>query len=260
MMNGRIVPDQSGLRHSNSTADSLYGGTTDIYSLSDEIYISSEAECSGTGQYCIRSIPRSPSTGPPSTPSTEAHSDKTFSSTQASFLTKAPHTIPTDFLTEPDTGDSDMDSVLSRDYDEDTQTLIQSVSRGRLFPTWYFDTVSPKFVKKIPDDIVGTKLYMVHICEHLWHVPTSDRRHFRMLTSSRKGFMGERCIGTCKGSFVCNNKACPFIRTSQFQQPNKVSWRNIRGNLNFKVCAICDHVAQCIYCGAKKLVEYDYIT
>ena len=142
---GRIVPDQSGLGHSNSTADSLYGGTTDIYSLSDETYISSEAECSGTGQYCIRSIPRSPSTGPPSTPSTEAHSD-TFSSTQASFLTMAPHTIPTDFLTEPDTGDSDMDSLLSRDCDEDTQTLIQSVSRGRLFPTWYFDTVSPKFV------------------------------------------------------------------------------------------------------------------
>ena len=98
------------------------------------------------------------------------------SSTQASFLTKAPHTIPTDFLTEPDTGDSDinMDSVLSRDCDEDTETLIQRVSRGKPFPTWYFDTAIPKFVKKIPDDIDGTKLYMVHIREHLWHVPTSD--------------------------------------------------------------------------------------
>ena len=81
-----------------------------------------------------------------------------------------------------------------------------------------------------------------------------------MLTSSREGFMGECHFGTCKGSFVCNNNACPFVRRSQFQQPNKVSWRNIRGNLNFKVCAICNHVAQCIYCGAKKLVEYDYTT
>ena len=81
-----------------------------------------------------------------------------------------------------------------------------------------------------------------------------------MLTSSCEGFMGEHCIGTCKGSFVCNKKACPFIRTSQFQKPNKVSWRNIRGKLNFKVCAIYDHVAQRIYCGAKKLVEYNYIT
>ena len=185
---GLIVPDQSGLRHSNSTADSLYDGTTDIYSFSDETYISSEAECSGTGQYCIRSTPRSPSTGPPSTPSTEAHSDTTYSSTQASFSSTEAHsditysstlasfsstattTIPTyvtEFLTEPDTRDSNMDSVLSRDCDEDTQCLIQSVSRGRLFPTWYFDTISPKFVKKIPDDIDGTKLYMVHIREHL---------------------------------------------------------------------------------------------
>ena len=216
---GLILPDKSGLHRSNSTTDSLYGGTADIYSFSDETYISSEAECSGTGQYCIRSTPRSPSTGPQSTPSTEAHSDTTYSSTQASFSTMAASTIPTyvtEFLTEPDTGDSDMDSVLSWDCDKDTQTLIQSVSHGRLFPTWYFDTISPKFVKKIPDDIDGIKLYMVHICEHLWHVPTSDRCHFRMLTSSGEGFMGEHHIGTCKGSFVCNNKACPFIRTSQF--------------------------------------------
>ena len=160
---GLILSDKSGLCWSDSTADSLYRGTTDIYSFSDETYISSEAECSGTGQYCIRSTPRSPSTGPPSTPSTEAHSDTTYSSTQASFSSTATTTIPTyvtDFLTEPDTGDSNMDSVLSRDCDEDTQSLIQSVSCGRPFPTWYFDTISPKFVKKIPDDIDGTKLYM----------------------------------------------------------------------------------------------------
>ena len=175
---GLIFHDKNRLRHSNSTADSLYGGTTDIYSFSDETYISSEAKCSGTGQYCIRSTPRSPSTGPPSTPSPEAHSDTTYSSTQASFSSPATTTIPTyatEYFTEADTGDNDMDSVLPRDCDEDTQSLIQSVSHGRPFPTWYFDTISPKFVKKIPDDIDGTKLYMVHIHEHLWHVPTSDR-------------------------------------------------------------------------------------
>ena len=102
---GLILPDKSGLHCSNSTTDSLYGGTTDIYSFSDETYISIEAKCSGTGQYCIRSTPRSPSTGPQSTPSTKAHSDTTYSSTQASFSTMATSTIPiyvTEFLTEPD--------------------------------------------------------------------------------------------------------------------------------------------------------------
>ena len=135
---GLIFHDKNRLRHSNSTADSLYGGTTDIYSFSDETYISSEAECSGTGQYCIRSTPRSPSTGPPSTPSTEAHSDTTYSSIQASFSSPATTTIPTyvtEYFTEADTGDNDMDSVLSRDCDEDTQSLIQSVYHGRPFPT-----------------------------------------------------------------------------------------------------------------------------
>ena len=27
-----------------------------------------------------------------------------------------------------------------------------------------------------------------------------------------------------------------------------------------KLCAICDHVAECLNCGAKKLIEYDYST
>ena len=44
---GLTFPNQIPLRHSDSTADSSYGGTTDIYSFSDETYISSEAECSG---------------------------------------------------------------------------------------------------------------------------------------------------------------------------------------------------------------------
>ena len=225
--------------------------------------MSSEAECSRTGQYCIINTNRSLSTPAPSTPSTEAHSNTTYSSTQASFSSQATTTVPTyitEYLAQDDTRDSDLDSVISRDCNEDIESLLQSVCHGRPFPTWYFNTISPKFVRKIPDNIDGTKLYKIHIHKHLWHIPTTDRRYFRMLTSSCKGFMGEWYIGTCKGSFVCNNKTCPFIRTSQFHQPNKVSWRNIRGNLNFKVCAICDHVMQHIYCGAKKLVEYDFST
>ena len=62
----------------------------------------------------------------------------------------------------------------------------------------------------------------------MWHAVSSDKRHFRMLTSSREGFFGERRIGTCKGSFQCCNKECPFIKTSHCHQPNRVSWRNVR--------------------------------
>ena len=166
------------LHHSNSTANSSYGGTIDNYSFSDETYMSSEAECSGTGQYCIPNTPTSPPTPAPSTPPTEAHSDTTYSSTQASFSSQGTTTVPTyitEYLVQDDTRDTDLDSVISRDHDEDIASLLQSVCHGRPFPTWYINTISPKYVRKIPDNIDGTKLYKIHIHEHLWHIPTSDR-------------------------------------------------------------------------------------
>ena len=266
--------------------NSIYGGTTDNYSFSDETYISSEPECLGSGKYCMMhtTTPRTTSTFSSPTPSTptpstssEAHSDTTYSSytsqlfpmqeikTLPTYLLSMDGTTPgpnylTEYLANEDVGDSDVESVMERDPDDELESLIQSVSHGRPFPTWYFNSIPPQWVTKIPENINGIKHYRIKIHEHLWHAPTSDRRHFRMLTSSREGFMGERRIGTCKGSFVCNNQDCPFIKTSQCHQPNKVSWQNVCGNLNFKVCTICDHVAQRIYCGAKKLIEYDYST
>ena len=81
-----------------------------------------------------------------------------------------------------------------------------------------------------------------------------------MLTSSREGFVGERRIGTYQGSFVCHNKQCPFLRTSKNSVPNKVSWRFLKAKRNIRMCNICDQVAQCEGCGARKLIEYDYDT
>ena len=81
-----------------------------------------------------------------------------------------------------------------------------------------------------------------------------------MLTLSREGFVGERRIGTCQGSFVCRNKQCPFVRTSKNSVPNKVSWRFLKAKRNIQICNICDQVAQREGCSAHKLIEYDYDT
>ena len=81
-----------------------------------------------------------------------------------------------------------------------------------------------------------------------------------MLTSSREGFVGDRRIGTCQGSFVCRNKQCPFVCTSKYSVPNKVSWRFMKAKQNIRICNICDQVAQCEGCGACKLIENDYHT
>ena len=81
-----------------------------------------------------------------------------------------------------------------------------------------------------------------------------------MVTSSQEGFNGERRIGTCQGSFICNNDQCPFVLTSHNAAPNRVSWRYVRGRRTLRVCNICDQVAQREGCGARKVIEYDYGT
>ena len=166
----------------------------------------------------------------PSTPSTDTQSDTTYFSTQMS--THSSYTtsfVPVSTSTQQQTqipssditfqhflsdNDSDLDSLMSHELDDEEQYLLKSVSRGRPFPTWYFNTFEPQYVTKIPDDINGTCVYKIKVKQHMWHAVSSDKQHFRMLTSSHEGFFGERCIGTSKGSFQCCNKECPFIMPS----------------------------------------------
>ena len=237
---------------------------------SDETFISSDME--STGHFCSGHT----TTTAPSTPSADTQSDTSYFSSQMSTHSSytnsfVPHSTTTQqqthipsstvtfrhFLSD---NDSDLDSLMSHEPDDEEQYLLESVSRGQPFPTWYFNTFEPQYVTKIPDDINGTCVYKIKVKQHMWHAVSSDKRHFRMLTSSREGFFGERRIGTCKGSFQCCNKECPFIKTSHCHQPNRVSWRNVRGVHHMKVCAICDHVAEHLNCHAKKLIEYDYST
>ena len=85
-----LTDDDESISLSKNSSNSVYGGTTDVNSCSDETYISSEPECLGSGKYCITctTTPRTTSTYSPPTPSTptpstssEAQSDTTYSST-----------------------------------------------------------------------------------------------------------------------------------------------------------------------------------
>ena len=138
--------------------------------------------------------------------------------------------------------------------------IAGNISRGRPFPVWLFEDKTPEEVTQIPYDIDGFSYYQINVSDHKWQRPMADRRHFKMRTTSLKGFLGEVHIYFCQGSFFCNNKECPFTKTSQFRQPNKVSWRNIRGVKEYKVCAICDKTAARVECGAHKMVKYEYST
>ena len=114
----------------------------------------------------------------------------------------------------------------------------------------------PEVIDAIPLDIDGTQLYQIKTAKNQLTKVTCDLRHFQMLTSSREGFVGERRIGTCQGSFVCNEQ-CPFVHTSRDSVPNKVSWRFMQVKRNIRICNICDQVAQHEGYGACKLIEYD---
>ena len=169
---------------------------------SDETFISSDID--STGHLCSGHT----TTTAPSTPSTDTESDTTYFSTQMS--TQSSYSTPIvpvsassqqqmqsthsgvtfqHFLSD---NESDLDSVMSCDPDDEEQYLLVSVSRGHPFPTWYFNTFEPQYVTKIPDDINGTCVYKIKVKQHMWHAASSDKQHFRMLTSSCEGFFGER--------------------------------------------------------------------
>ena len=142
--------------------------------------------------------------------------------------------------------------------EEQMNSLLKHISRGKPFPTWYFHPRKASVVKSVPDDIDGIAYNKIKASEQEWQRLTRDKRHFTMMTSSRADFKGERRIGTCLGSFVCRYAECPFVMTSPGRVPNKVSWRVPKGKRNLRICNICDHIAMREGCGAKKVVEYDH--
>ena len=82
---------------------------------------------------------------------------------------------------------------------------------------------------------------------------TSDRRHFYMRTTSKTGFRGIRKVGTCLGSWSCENKECSFLKTKKVK--NTSHFENQAG---LKVCYSCGQFAGRSDCGARKLVQYSF--
>ena len=232
--------------------ETSYSGTTESYTHSDETYVSTDLTDPEPNS--------SPASTPASTPELERRNPyprrnskrhKTSGHIQSSSATSSSASDAQYDL-------QDDDFFMADEFE--AKTLTSQISRGRPFPTWYFERTVPELVDAIPLDIDGTQLYRVKTTKNQLTKVTRDLRHFHMLTSSREGFVGERRIGTCQGSFVCRNKQCPFVRTSRHAVPNKVSWRYMKAKRNIRICNICDQVAQREGCGARKLIEYDYNT
>ena len=223
---------------------------------SDETYISSDSEHHSRVQSPLFGIPFATGINRSSMSSTTP--TPSFSSGNESPFLTTPSTSSTS-LSNDETDDGIINDAKYFESPE-AQSLAENVARGKPFPIWYFENKMPENVSHIPHDIDGTAFYQITVPDHRWHGPTSDRRHFKMMTTTRKDFPGEVRLGYCRGSFVCTNTTCPFRKTSHLKQPNKVSWQNVRGVREYKVCTICDETADRIDCGARKMVEYNYST
>ena len=120
--------------------------------------------------------------------------------------------------------------------------------------------MEPEEVEYIPGDIDGMKLYKLEATNQNWTRLTSDLCYFTMTSSSKSGYHGKWKIGTCQGSWVCENKKCCFQSTSAENQPNRVNWKMVIGQMNLKMCSICEHISECEGCGAHNLVDFNPFT
>ena len=104
----------------------------------------------------------------------------------------------------------------------EAQSLAENVSCGKPFPLWYFDKKILEEVTHIPHDIDGICFYQITVSDHWWHGPTSDRQHFRMMTTTCKDFNGEVCLGFLL-RFICVHKHKLSIQKNIISEPTEQS-------------------------------------
>ncbi|CAH3041908.1 unnamed protein product [Porites lobata] len=80
--------------------------------------------------------------------------------------------------------------------------------RLKLDPSLWFG-VDVEVVNELPYDIDGSKVFQVRFHKDGRNI--HDGRPWKpWVTSSRKGFRGKRNVQSCRGSYLCTNKNCPY--------------------------------------------------
>ena len=83
---------------------------------------------------------------------------------------------------------------------------------------------------------------------------SSDERPWKQWNSSkRQGFERVRRVASCGGTYVCQNKRCPYRHS--YSKENKVQFKKMAED--DVVCSCCGYEAQGVSCEAKKVWEFD---
>ena len=98
---------------------------------------------------------------------------------------------------------------------EEFEPPVPLIKSGKPFPTFLFDDIEATEVNSIPKDIDGFMKYIVTTTDLTWKDDTSNSHYFELSTSSKRGFGGVRKGAECKGSWVCPNGNCGFLKTSK---------------------------------------------
>ena len=172
--------------------------------------------------------------------------------------------------TEPDmidlTKKKEDESYESGNVNSDSVSSIfsdsYSHSAGRIKPRKYskgkinenrFAKVAPESVDAIPWDINGNKIYRLKCKEKDYISHYQDGRWFVLKDSTRKGLNGYRKTGPCHGSLICTRPDCSKLATDDVV--NTIDFKR-KGN-DIWECGSCGWNVQRIYCGCRKVVEYD---
>ena len=134
-------------------------------------------------------------------------------------------------------------------------TTVVTIKSGKPFPTWLYNNINAQYVQQIPNLINGFKLYVVGTTLEDYSDDTADLHYFDMKTSSKIKHAGIRKGGICQGSWEYPNPHCTFKALSVNNQPNRVSWLNVKGYKNLKICCRC--MAKRQGCGARKFVDFN---
>ena len=127
-----------------------------------------------------------------------------------------------------------------------------AIGRGKAFNMSIYQNITPQQVDCLPYDVDGTEMYCININpEEDYKKKYTDGRCFRLTYTSRKGFDGERKIGTCLGNFTCENPECSFFKGTGHYNTHPFTGRQV------KFCYSCQCSAIRKPCRAIKCTEYN---
>ena len=107
-------------------------------------------------------------------------------------------------------------------------------------------------VEEIPWDVDRDQKYRIECEEDEFIDKAKDGRWFEMHTSSRKGLIGKRKAGSCQGSLMCENNTCPKLLSEGIPNTNEFT-----KDSGVDVCKCCGYYVYRVYCGVRKIIEFD---